>query len=372
MKESKYIAICFVFAITLVSLIATINFIVNPFGIYAASPVIQGFNDYFPAANSFPRLHKIERVKSVKPEVVIIGSSRADSGLNPTSEFFGDTRVYNFALSASTIYEQRRTLEFAQAVSPLRQAIITLDFFSFNGQRLENKQFDESKLSVAALNPIRSFFDTYGTLTAIDTFTTALKHLRYIRKPERYGFSTSNGFKNSRDIEYKIANLGAAHRFAADPNEDAVSGESRFSFMYGDDPLNTTFRHLEEMLDFARRNRIDVILLISPIHQKSWDRMETEGEMAAFLTWKKRIAAIVEADGRKYYTAPYPLWDFARLDTSFTTEPIPTADNKSGRMKWFYDSSHYKPALGDVILSCIFGQKRKLDTEAAKFCHRVL
>lgn len=370
MTEKKYIAICLVVAVTLVSLIAAANFIVNPFGIYG-TPVIKGLNDYYPAANAFPRLHKIERVKRVKPEVVIIGSSRADSGLNPTAAFFGDARVYNFALSASTIYEQRRTLEFAQAVHPLRQAIITLDFFSFNGRRLENKQFDEAKLSAAALSPLRSFFDTYGTLAALDTFTTTLKHLRYIRKPERYGFSTENGFKNSRDIEYKIAQQGAGHRFASDPNEDAVRGESGFSFMYGDDPHNTTFRHLEAMLDFARQNRIDVILLMSPVHKASWKKMEQDGEMAAFLTWKKRIAAIVEADGRKHYTAPYPLWDFARLDTSYTTEPIPAADDVSGRMQWFYDSSHYKPALGDVIFRCILGKKEEA-AEADKFCRRVL
>src|SRR5690606_31227464 len=121
-----------------------------------------------PAANSFPRLHKIEKVKKIKPEIIITGSSRADSGLNPVPAFFGHSRVYNFGLPASTIYEQRRTLAFAQAVHPLRQAIITLDFFSFNGKRLENKQFDDSKLTAEALAPVASFFDTYGTIVALD------------------------------------------------------------------------------------------------------------------------------------------------------------------------------------------------------------
>lgn len=324
---------------------------VNPFGIYAP-PVIKGFNDYYPAANAFPRLHKIERVKQLKPEIVITGSSRADSGLNPVPKFFGDKRVYNFGLPASTIYEQRRTLEFSQAVHPLQQVIITLDFFSFNAKRLENKQFDDRKLRLEALSPVTSFFDTYSTIAALDTFTTSLKHLRYIRKPERHSFASDNGFKNSRDVEYKIEQLGAGHRFVSDPNEAAVSAEGEFSFMYGDNPLDTTFQHLEAMLDFARENRIDVILLISPLHATTWESMEREGELPAFLTWKKRIAAIVEADARKRYATPYPLWDFATLNP-YTSEPVPDEADIKGRMQWFYDSSHYKPALGDAIFRCI-------------------
>jgi hypothetical protein len=355
MKETKYIAICLGIGFGLMAMICTLNFVVNPFGIYAP-PVIKGFNDYYPASNAFPRLHKIESVKKIKPDVVIIGSSRADSGMNPTPEFFGDTKVYNLGLPASTIYEQRRLLEFAQMVHPLKQVIITLDFFTFNATRLENKQFEPDKLTKEALSPLRGFFNTYGTIASLDTFTTSLKHIRYLRKPDRYSYATANGFKRSLDVEYKISQIGAGHRFVADPNAEAVAGQDNgFSFNYSDDPADTTVQHFDAMLDFTRQQGIEVILVISPMHKIVFDNMQTTGSMADFLYWKKRIADITTANAVRFAASSYPLWDFATVNT-YTQEPVPAADDATGRMQYFYDGSHYKAPLGDMIFRRILGK----------------
>jgi hypothetical protein len=336
-----------VFGVTafLVLAVAGINFLANPIGIYNP-PLIKGFNDAYPAATAYARLEKTEAVKRLKPEVIITGSSRADIGLDPRAEFFPGMTAYNFALSAATLYEQRRTLEFAEMVHPLKKAIITLDFFTFNARKLENKQFEPERLSEDALSPWRSFFDSYGTIVALDTLIASIKNLQYIRHLDRYAYPEPNGHKIGNDVAYDVSVNGAARMFSHPPAEKETAVDD-FSFAYSDKPGDDVFQHLDAMLDVARQNKTDVIVLLSPVHDWYIRGLEAKGKAALVAEWKKRIAEIVHAKG-------YPLWDFA-YPNSLTTEPVPTADNKKSHMKWWWDPSHYKTELGDIVLRKVLG-----------------
>jgi hypothetical protein len=352
MIEKRYITFVFLLAALLVLSVAGINYVVNPLNAYN-SPVIKGLNDRHPAAGTYTRLYKIEAVKRRKPDVIVLGTSRADTGFNPRTEYFPDSNPYNFALPAAGIIEQRRQLEFAQAVHPLKQAVITLDFFTFNARKLENKQFDPERLSAEALSQPRAFFDTYGTVVALDTFVAAIKHLRYIRHPNRYDDSDANGHKVSTGVEYSIKNEGAGKRFTTPPNEDEINAAD-FSFNYSDKPGDDTFQHVAAMLDFARRNHIDVILLIPPVHETYLATLDKTGRGPLIEKWKATLAEIVGANAVRYSARPYPLWDFA-YPNAFTTEPVPAPEDKTTVPKWFYDSNHFTTALGDIVLEKVLG-----------------
>ncbi len=221
-KRKTYTQLVFGIVLAVTGTVGAFNYIVNPLGIYN-TPVIAGFNDLHPAATGFTRLYKTEDVKRLKPDVIITGTSRADSGLNPKFAAFGEARIYNFAMPSASINEQRHALEFAQAVNPLKTAIITLDFFAFNARKLENKQFDAARYDVASLDETRAFFDTYGTLLALDTLIASFKHMRYIKKTDRYAYALSNGYKVSNDMAYDIAQHGAAKQFLNPGNENEIS-----------------------------------------------------------------------------------------------------------------------------------------------------
>jgi hypothetical protein len=146
------------------------------------------------------------------------------------------------------------------------------------------------------------------------------------------------------------------HRFVVDLNVEAVVGwDNGFSFNYSDDPADTTFQHFDAMLDFTRKQGIEVILVISPMHKIVFDNMQTTGSMADFLYWKKRIADITTANAVRFAASSYPLWDFATVNT-YTQEPVPAPDDATGRMQYFYDGSHYKAPLGDMIFRRILGK----------------
>ena len=352
MVERRYIAIVFGLTALLVLAISAVNYMVNPLGIYA-EPHIRGFNDVHPAADNYVRLLKIESVKHLKPDAVIIGTSRAETGLDPKPEFFPGMTPYNFAVPAAGIIEQRRMLEFAQAVHPLKMAVLTLDFFAFNARRLENRAYDPGRLSPEATAQPRSFFDTYGTLVALDTFIASIKHLRALRKGKPYDDTAPNGHKISAGVAAQVAQEGAGKRFRHPPNESEIAVDD-FSFSYTKTPGDTTFQHLEAMLDFARRHDIRVILLISPAHETYLETLEKTGKKPLVEQWMSRVAAINRDSAARYGAKPYPLWDFSGRGR-FTTEAVPLLADKTAHPKWFWDSNHYKIELGDIVLRRIMG-----------------
>jgi hypothetical protein len=329
--------------------IAGINFMANPLGIYNP-PLIRGFNDAYPAATVYSRIEKAEAVKRLKPEVIITGSSRADIGLDPRPEFFPGMTAYDFGLPASSLNEQRRTLEFAEAVHPLKMAIITLDYFSFNARKLENKQFDPARLSPEAASPVRSFFDTYGTLVSLDMLIASIKNIRYIRHLDQNSYSLPNGHRIISDVIQDVRLHGAAHLFEHPPAAQETAVDD-FDFAYSEAPDDTTFKHLQAMLDLARQHNIKVILMISPVHfEPSQKPKEFEAE------WKKHIVEVVRSNAARYGAKPYPLWDFD-YPNSITLEPVPAHGDTKTQMKWFWDPGHYKTELGDIILARILGLK---------------
>jgi hypothetical protein len=332
--------------------VASVNFMANPLGIYNP-PLIKGFNDAYPAATVYSRVEKSEAVKRLKPDVIITGSSRADIGLDPRPEFFPGLTVYNFGLSASSINEQRQALEFSEAVHPLKEAIITLDFFCFDGHKLENKQFDSVRMSPEAAAPVRAFFDTYSTLVSLDMLIASIKNMRYIKHLDLNSYSQPNGHRIISDVMNDVKLHGAAHMFEHPPAAQETNTEG-FSFAYSDTPGDTTFKHLQEMLDFTRQHNIKVILLISPVHFS--DEKGPQWQEQDIKEWKQRVAEIVRANGQAHGEKPYPLWDFS-YSNSLTREPVPPHGDTQSQMKWFWDPGHSKTALGDIIFAKVLGLK---------------
>lgn len=346
----RYSRFVVVIVVLFVAVIASFNFIVNPMGLFNP-PTIAGFNDVHPAGQSFSRLQKIEAIKRLKPDMIITGTSRADSGMNIRPELLPDPTLvpYNAGLSAATVREQRAMLEFAHAVRPLKMAVITLDYFAFNGRKADNKQFEPKRLTRDALNPVTAFFDTYGTIVALDTTVASIKHLRYIKKPERYSFTKDNGHKESRDVEFDIARRGAASRFINDPAA-AETAIDNYSFSYGAKTGGDTFDQYRGMLEFLRKNNIKAYLLISPMHISHLEKeQQDEATARRVREWKAQLVRINTEVAQDYNTAPYPLWDFA-YPNSITREPVPAEGDLTSRMRWFADGGHYYAALGDVIL----------------------
>ena len=50
---------------------------------------------------------------------------------------------------------------------------------------------------------------------------------------------------------------------------------------------------------------------------------------------------------------PFPIWDFSNYN-SYNAEPVPEKGDLDTKMQWYWESSHYKKELGNLMLDRIF------------------
>lgn len=332
--------------LTLVGGIGLFNYLVNPYAIYQP-PVIKNVNDHFPAAQSYGRLYKAEGMKRVKPDMVVMGTSRADIGLNPDIPELAEYTSYNLALSAATIFEQRMNFEYAYHLNPPKMAVITLDFFAFNANRPIHSEYEPDRISKEALSPLNAWTNSYGTIWSVDTVSTSLKHLRRMQKKERYSYPRENGHKVHWGGAHKTKKKGAHRMFKKPPAASSVVVQD-FDMQYRAPKTGDTLQHLAAMLDLARTHDTKVIVLFSPFHESHHKVLQAKNQWPLFQQWKQRVIETVRHNGEKHQTEPYPLWDFTVLHP-YITEPVPAPEDREKTLEWFWDSHHYKEELGEIM-----------------------
>jgi hypothetical protein len=70
--------------------------------------------------------------------------------------------------------------------------------------------------------------------------------------------------------------------------------------------------------------------------------------------WKRDLVNLLAADAARHpQEKPIPLWDFTGYN-SLTTEEVPSAEEEGKPMRWYWESSHFKKELGDLVLDRMF------------------
>jgi len=95
---------------------------------------------------------------------------------------------------------------------------------------------------------------------------------------------------------------------------------------------------------------VSVYLFISPVHARQLEAIEQLGLFPTFERWKRDVVAVVEEVNRGLAPShkPVAIWDFTGYN-SITTEAVPAA-GEGKATKWFWESSHYKREVGDMVL----------------------
>ncbi|NEN96582.1 MAG: hypothetical protein F6K50_13885, partial [Moorea sp. SIO3I7] len=92
---------------------------------------------------------------------------------------------------------------------------------------------------------------------------------------------------------------------------------------------------LQDIVDTCKEKGIELKVFISPSHATQWESLRVTRLWPVFEEWKRRLVEIT------------PVWDFSGYN-SITTEAI------SEEMKNYWDSSHYREEVGDLILNRLF------------------
>ena len=288
--------------------VATINYIIDPYGVFAF-PQINKVNNLKPEQKNTGRIYKSFDIRKIKPQIILLGSSRVEDGLSSQHPAFikNEVNTYNLGFQAGNTYEILRYLEHTINQQPeLKQVILGIDFFMFNKFLPNQNTFDEQRLSKAY--PIE---DSLNFLLSIDALN-----------------SSKNTLVTSWEDREQPTLEQPKKQFQFWLKEFLQNQQLYGQYTLFQDRLND----LQSIVDLCQQRNIELKIFISPTHATQYEAIAVAGLWTTFEQWKKEVVKIT------------PVWDFATYN-SVTTEAI------SDRMEHYIDSSHYSEETGDLVLN---------------------
>jgi hypothetical protein len=344
-------------ALTAALLVGAFNWLVDPYRLFGA-PLTDGFNLRKPVVGKNTRMIKAWEVVKLRPAAIILGTSRAEVGLDPNHPGWRAQPVYNLALPAARIYEAYRYLQHADAQRPLQQVVLALDFSMFNGAVPSQPGFDELRLDLAG-ESWHSLGRVHDLLTMLFSFDGLKSSIETIQRQRDAFVSYLPSGERHPTEKWEEIREGGGHRAAflrdADYDMRAADGWALFSFAYPEQfRYETTFGPLRDLLRYCRARGIELHATISPLHAHKLLEIRQVGLWGQYDSWKRSLVYMVQEANSGPGDKPITLWDFSGLH-AFATEPLPALADAQTRMRWYWEGSHYQRQVGDAMLDKIFG-----------------
>lgn len=352
-RHGRYLALLFGLLATAVAGIVGLNWWVDPYGLYRSPR--EGYEPlgFFQTL----RTGKARAVERLRPQAVVLGTSRAELGFDPDHPAWPDKPAYNLAVSGGALYESYRLLQHAHHVAPLRRAVIAVELGSFLAVNEFRNGLDESVLAVDVEGRPTAFSwrRTLLPLLSWDALGASLVELRdggqrFALAAKRGSFLyRANGQRDGRSKAEYFQRTGGHLRAVRRQEDKYLKAAARKTVRLQPQPQ----AEFERLLDFAAGNGIALTVVLDPMHARGLEIYDLGGRWPLFEAWKRRLTALVAA--RQGPGTSIELWDFTGY-SPVTTEPVPT--DPAAAMVGYWELSHYKSAVGDRVLATIFGMER--------------
>ena len=312
-----------------------LNVLVDPNGAYPGFSLRQ-IEPYRTEFASRPA--KAELAARGDFDLLLVGSSRLRVGMPVRHPAYGPARVCNLGLGATTLSETAAVLDFALRHNKVRTVLLGADFHLFSDSREIDPTFATSRF-----NPELEVFE-YHCRNLLGAEATAnawsLLRLRLTGKPPPEG---ENGFV-PKHVPPKASQRDLfAKRIRSSLTDPGAEGSFRRS--------EQRLEAFRQMIRSCRTNGIQLIVFIPPVHALQLETIRVAGHALAFEEWKRDLVRILAEENA---SGSVPLWDFTGY-SGFVAEQIPAEGNRSARMKWYLEVSHFTPALGDLVLRRMLG-----------------
>jgi len=321
------------------------NYVIDPWGLNYAFR-LDGVNAVKADVNSYINLHKAYAIRRLRPEAIILGSSRAADGIRTGHPAWGAQPAYNLGIDGVSMRGIRSFFQRAHAVRPLKRVVVGLDFFYFHVSNQENAALAEA---MRVFDDPLFYFKPYLTSEML----RASRQSRYLQSSGIQAILPNGETNVIVGFEVTLQRIKGHRALFRRSEEEYISGHYR-SFRLYDDQGRTTLSDLKAIVAAARRDDVDLRLFISPSHARQWEMIRVAGLWSEFERWKRALVAMLAEDAAGHPGRTLiPLWDFSGYN-SITTENVPPEGDASSRMQRYWDSSHYTQDVGDMILDRLF------------------
>jgi len=366
MKARGYVIVVLVLAAASCGAVVAFNARVDPYGL-AAVPDRTNLAPDAPRPGAFFR--KVLTVREAMPRTIVLGTSRAEFGIDPRAPGFTAeyAPVLNVALGGLSIEQMRLVLIHANAVSPLRLAVIGLDLESFldagrtdfDPAALEGNAESEPPLlvrlrlamsrdalaaSLARVNAVPS-----GAAAAGPAAATA-------GPPPARNWRITDRALRLWDGQHGLIWVAEYDNFYSRMRL-FFPDESTASRWEGDPRRRAAMASFRQLLRYARSHGIELRMFISPVHARYLEWYREVGWWPLYEAWKRGLVDSVDAVVQEGPQQPaIALWDFGGFH-AISTETVPPVGDHRTHMRWYRDTSHYSPDVGDMIVARIMGAR---------------
>jgi hypothetical protein len=339
----RYLRIWLFIAAAVLLGMGVFNLLVDPFRAYRLIPMpkLDAHKDY-----GSSRIIKAEMIHHGTWDVIMIGSSRVEIGLDPDSPAWGGLRVFNGGLPGAFFGELADAAEFAIRDAHPRTLVLMLDFFGFTQFPLpRHEEFAKSRFN-PNLNLLSYHQDNCLTLFSTDrSFSALYNTLR--GKPSKF---SDHGLKLNMEIPSDLT----PRQYLIQTLQRMSRGGPFRHFAY-DRQLSIRFGQIARL---CQQRNIQLHAVLAPAHAIMMEHFRMIGLWDQWEQWKRDLTAELPTDESG---GPVPiLWDCFTYNP-FTTEPIPSADHPDRPMRWYWEPSHFRTSLGDILIRRVNHQSGPTD-----------
>jgi len=360
MTAKSYLTHCLLYAMALICLVVTVNYVVDPYAIFGM-PRISHLNTY--KVDIAPHVKMVKKYQPLLEEhsALVTGNTRVEIGFNPEHRCLVNSglNLYNLGISGANVPTQLLYALNLIYQQPIKAVFVSLDFVDFAWTPRDNR-FSDPPLSAFSIEGLKysgsgmpdpaygkiKLLDYFRSLFSLEALVSSLKTiaLQDSAAPDR----DDAGFNPAREYGEIVRVEGAGALFDKKRAELFEHFGTRWFVSTEDGRLDPSFNDLRIFLDIATARGIVVHLFLNPLHESYWELIRTQGHSHLYEEWRNELKAIA-AD---YPADEVSLWDFA-VDSPYIHEPIPPPGQKTGPLKWFWELSFYRRQLGDLMIDAM-------------------
>lgn len=329
MKTSFIKAALFVGLLPLVGL-WLVGILIDPYDIYPPMKMTVPSQDK-PIYSEFERLAIPWRMRILRPETIVIGSSKTNAYLIKHSFFRAEPFQANFG--SANIYEIFRLVQQG-AASGAKQFLIGLDLFSFNVYWCNRPNFSEDRISLNRDGSRNWNLDWREYIWLPLTRGALRDSLATLRRPDPRASVRSPVYKSFEAAEKQFLE---GVWFPPPVN--------KFEF---EDRNSNTLKTFRSLVEFASDRGLEVTFVINPSHARYFYAMSVAGLWPRFEAWKRNLTEILAKKN-------FPLYDFSDF-AGLNAIEVPRNDGITN-MAEYGDSAHFNQPVAKFALDQILSRQ---------------
>ena len=334
MTTQQFVTRFFSVSLLLLVIIGLFNRIVDPFWYYRDIE-IKGFNAIKPKFRRYERHIKPVLLMREQPEAIILGSSYAEIGIDPTSPFFTDhgrLKGMNFALAGAFWDRVQCQFEFAVTHANIKRALV-----GFHPGPLPMVNCAKEFNSLGQVSTGELLLSSRALMASIETIREQKKENPSHTKEGMYFYIRGQAGVDRQFREFFTRHIKDNPRCldAAKASDLAINPVA---------DSNLDLSGLQRMIKTAQTHGVELVLFAYPSHAYSLELSKQCGELNERWRAMKSIATLIEKESKGTVSA----WHFYGFNDT-TTEPIGAT-----AAKYWQDPEHFNYEMGNRMLADMF------------------